>query len=154
MGYQGPVKVHSNGKKFAHLSYDCPFAGFIVSALPLALGVMLALKQNGYSGKGKRYLKAWKWQVRLQDNAFYLQKAVIFLCYGVIISLILVIPAARSRAAWIAGAAGCAYLVWKHPCIAGFRDKLTGIFNRMSFIHRFIRGRALPSDVWQGAEHG
>jgi O-antigen polymerase len=28
-----------------------PFAGFVVSALPLALGVMLSLTRFGYSGK-------------------------------------------------------------------------------------------------------
>ncbi|TVR83363.1 MAG: hypothetical protein EA412_00930 [Chitinophagaceae bacterium] len=113
-----------------------PFAGFIVSALPLALGVMLAIKQDGYFGKGNRYLKVWKWQVKLHDNVFYLQKAMIFLCYGVIISLLLVIPAARSRAAWVAGLAGCVYVLWKHPGFADYHDKLTGIFNRMSFFPR------------------
>jgi hypothetical protein len=115
---------------------------------------MLAIKQDGYSGKGNRYLKAWKWQVKLHDNVFYLQKAVIFLCYGVIIALMLVIPATRSRAAWVAGLAGCVYVLWKHPAISGFREKVTGLFNRMSFFPRFVWERALPADVWQGAKHG
>ena len=115
-----------------------PFAGYIVSALPLALGVMLALKQVGYSGKKDRNLKLWTWQVKLHDNAFYLQKAMILLCYGVIIALILVIPAARSRAAWLAGAAGCTYLLLRHPAIAGYRKKVIGLFSRISFFPRLI----------------
>lgn len=113
-----------------------PFAGFIVSALPLALGVMLALKQDGYSGKLIRYLKAWKWRFKLHDNTFYLQKAVIYLCYGVIIALLLIIPAAQSRAAWIAGLAGCSYVLWKHPSLAGYHAQATGIFNRIPLLSR------------------
>lgn len=113
-----------------------PFAGFIVSALPLAQGVMLATKVVNYSCKAKRYLKAWKWQLRLHDNAFYLQKAVICLCYGVIIALLLVIPATQSRAAWVAGLAGCLYVSWKHPGLAGYRARVTGIFKRIPLFSR------------------
>ena len=115
-----------------------PFAGFVISALPLALGIVLALQPVGYLGTKDRNLKWWKWQVKLHDNTFYLQKAMILLCCGVIIALLLVIPAARSRAAWIAGAAGCAYLVLKHPGIAGYRDKITGLFSRISFFPRLM----------------
>jgi O-antigen polymerase len=145
-----------------------PFAGFIISALPLALGVILALQQVGYSGTKDRNLKLWKWQVKLHDNAFYLQKAIIFLCYGVIILLMLVIPAARSRAAWMAGLAGSAYLLLKHPAIAGYRDKVIGLFSRMSFFPRLMviisclypaascRYGSVPYEAglcqWQGAD--
>ena len=113
-----------------------PFAGFIISALPLALGIVLALKQVGYSGTKDRNLKLWKWQVELHDNAFYLLKAMIFLCYTVIVTLLLVVPAAHSRAAWIAGVAGSAYVLWKHPFTAGLRDKLTSLISSMSFFTR------------------
>jgi O-antigen polymerase len=51
-----------------------PFAGYIVSALPLALGVMLALQQVGYSGTKDRKLKLWKWQVKLHDMLFTFKK--------------------------------------------------------------------------------
>jgi len=113
-----------------------PFAGFIVSALPLALGVILAFRRFGQSRKREKILKFRKWQVKLHDNAFYLQRAIIYLCNGVIIMLLLVIPAARSRAAWVAGLAGCAYVLWKHPGIADYRAKVTGLLKRMSFFPR------------------
>ncbi len=113
-----------------------PFAGFVVSALPLALGVVLALQQHDYTGKNYRILKLWKWPVKLHDNALYLQKAITYLGYGVVIALLLVIPAARPRAAWIAGLAGCAYVLWKHPVLAGYRYKITSFFKRMPFFPR------------------
>jgi O-antigen polymerase len=112
-----------------------PFAGFVVSALPLALGVILVL-QHDYSGKKYRNLKLWKWPIKVHDNAFYLQKAITCLGYGVIIALLLVIPATRSRAAWIAGLAGCSYVLWKHPVLAGYRYKITSFFKRMPFFPR------------------
>jgi O-antigen polymerase len=113
-----------------------PFAGFVISALPLALGVILGLQQYDYSGKKYRYLKLWKLPIKVYDNAFYQQKTIMCLCYGVIIALLLVIPAARSRAAWIAGLAGCAYVLWRHPGLAGYRYKITGFFKKMSLFPR------------------
>jgi O-antigen polymerase len=113
-----------------------PFAGYIISALPLALGVILALKQFDIPGTGNRSFRILGWQLSLKEWEFYLQKAMIFLCYGVIITLMLVIPAARSRAAWVAGLAGCAYVLWKHPGIVDYRAKVIGILKRMSFFPR------------------
>ncbi len=109
-----------------------PFAGFVVSALPLALGVILALKSYDNSVWKYRNLKLWKWLVKYHVDAFNFQKAIVYLCYGVVIALFLVIPAAQSRAAWIAGMAGCAYMLWKHPGLAGHRYKVTGFFRRVS----------------------
>jgi O-antigen polymerase len=80
----------------------------------------------------------WKWPVTLHDNAFYLQRAVIYLCYGVITALLLVIPAAQSRAAWIAGLAGCTYVLWKHPGFVGYRFKVTVFFKRTPLFHRLM----------------
>ena len=81
-------------------------------------------------------MKLWKWQVKFYDKAFYFQKAIIYLSYGIIIALLLVIPASQSRAAWIAGMAGCAYVLWKHPGLAGYRYKVTGFFRRMTLFPR------------------
>ena len=95
--------------------------------------MMLTLKQADFPGQKYSGLRLLGRQINHKGWEFYLHNAGIFLCYAVIVALLLVIPAARSRAAWIAGAAGCMYVLWNHPGIAINRTKAISMFKRMSF---------------------
>ena len=108
-----------------------PYAGFLCMVLPVALGVYwkftpiesFRLFLKGIISTG---LKSFKFQVsslrlgaaelKCKQSAEWIKKLFVYgvrLIAGItIIVIILVLPAARSRAAWLGAIAGVGYLAW------------------------------------------
>jgi len=111
-----------------------PFSGFVVSGLAMALGTYFVTRRSAKddgNAKGRKekelnsvspeggkvmiwssIINAWlsgliTWVKRLNGD-FCLH----YFSQIVIVLLLLVLPAARSRAAWLGGIVGCAYVVW------------------------------------------
>lgn len=119
-----------------------PFSGFVVSGLPMALGLFWvtrkkSIRQRAQRGNNKEeihrgigksplsifpgaemvttwsfLMNGWisgliSWVKQLNGDVclYYFSQVVIVL-------LLLVLPAARSRAAWLGGLTGCAYVLW------------------------------------------
>ncbi|TAJ10998.1 hypothetical protein DMA11_18350 [Marinilabiliaceae bacterium JC017] len=98
-----------------------PFSGFLVSGLPLAIGVILGVKGSknnkraelfqchdllkGEPGGREKWFSAFVRKVDVSCVLYYLS-------WLSLVVLLLVLPAARSRAAWLGGMAGCLFVVW------------------------------------------
>ncbi|MBI9063132.1 MAG: O-antigen ligase family protein [Marinilabiliaceae bacterium] len=119
-----------------------PFSGFVVSGLPMALGVYFVTRKKRITQRAQRgnnkeefhgeeekglfsvsigggkvttwssIMNGWisgliTWVKQLTGDV-----CLHYFSQVVIVLLLLVLPAARSRAAWLAGAIGCAYVFW------------------------------------------
>jgi O-antigen ligase len=104
-----------------HFHNPGPFSGFIVSGLPMALGLYFATRyKTEEEGKKAQFEVASdrffvfrnprsvfsKW---IRDNQ---NKLLNYFSQFVIVVLLLVLPAARSRAAWLGGIIGCLYVLY------------------------------------------
>jgi O-antigen polymerase len=124
-----------------------PFSGFVVSALPLALGCYfecqryLKLKSIIPAGiidspsdvKGA-FFKDFTipgLNIKISVNTFliYLIGA---LSIGTMAAILLVVPAAQSRAAWVAGLAGSVYVLWGHQIVKDARYKISAHLKKLS----------------------
>ncbi|TCO04412.1 O-antigen ligase family protein, partial [Natronoflexus pectinivorans] len=108
-----------------------PFSGFVVSGVPLALGVICYLdsytENHGYSTEEHRgiYLK-W-FNVKIPFITIF-RYSILALAWITLIALLLVLPPAQSRAAWIAGIAGGLFVLAGHPVLLAFKDNLRNKF--------------------------
>ncbi|TCO07332.1 O-antigen ligase family protein [Natronoflexus pectinivorans] len=108
-----------------------PFSGFVVSGLPLALGVICYLDSNtenhGYSTEEHRgiYLKWFNVTIPYNTIGKYL---ILALAWITLIAILLVLPPAQSRAAWIAGIAGGFFVLTGHPALIAFNENLRNRF--------------------------
>jgi O-antigen ligase len=109
-----------------HFHNPGPFSGFVVSGLPMALGLYFETRRR------EKEIKSYQLSlISNQSEAKYDKLTVIsFLCslfkwikdhnnktlnyfaQFVIVVLLLVLPAARSRAAWLGGIIGCLYILY------------------------------------------
>ncbi|PWD99011.1 O-antigen ligase family protein [Marinilabilia rubra] len=124
-----------------------PFSGFVVSALPLAVicyttcpdlsGEFHRKDTEKHGEKDARVIPV-KWsKARFPANKI-LQQGIKWLSLLTIISILLIIPAAQSRAAWLAGIAGCLYVFLTYPGSISLRDKLKASFKRLRLFTRFL----------------
>ncbi|MCA1745976.1 MAG: O-antigen ligase family protein, partial [Bacteroidales bacterium] len=100
-----------------------PFSGFVVSALPLALGVIcfIDVRREVMDSNRDIYLK-W---LNVDIPFFFIFRYLILtLAWITLVSILLVLPPAQSRAAWIAGIAGCLYVLTGHPALLAFKENL------------------------------
>jgi hypothetical protein len=97
-----------------------PFSGFVVSGLPLALAMILFVKS----------------QVAIPfKSLFYLLQISAWIT---LIAILLVLPPAKSRAAWIAGITGVTFFVFRFPGKIFVRDSFVSRFKRMKRTVRLL----------------
>ena len=116
-----------------------PFSDFVVCALPLALSVInyhsskisqqLSIKKLGVSGLGLGLMR----RLGLRHGLGFglrlgLKYSIQILGWITLVLILLVLPPAQSRAAWIAGLAGCLYVLANHPKVRDFSEKWRTIF--------------------------
>jgi tetratricopeptide (TPR) repeat protein len=112
-----------------------PYAGFLCAVLPVAVGLYWINNNSKFQVSGLTTLRSVDLRFRLRQNLLNRQlgtwslksetsnlKPVIIKCISVttIITILLVLPAARSRAAWLGAIAGVAYLAWHKYNIANW----------------------------------
>ncbi|ASB47934.1 O-antigen ligase family protein [Alkalitalea saponilacus] len=104
-----------------------PFSGFVVSGLPLALGVICYTKIHGDSTEKHRgiYLK---WVNIILPYGLIAKYAIQTLAWITLIAILLILPPAQSRAAWIAGIAGSLFVLAGHPRLLAFKENLRNKF--------------------------
>ena len=113
-----------------------PFSGFVVSGLPIALGVI------GYTEaqRGKRYTEGkggnterhggifLKWSnINIPFNII-VRYCLLTLAWVTLVAILLVLPPAKSRAAWVAGIAGGLFVLAGHPALLSFKNILKNKF--------------------------
>ncbi len=92
-----------------------PFSGFVVSGLPMALGLYKLTVNNRQGTVISNQLAVNSnllVRIKYQFNKINSERLLNYFSQVVIVLLLLVLPAARSRAAWLGGLAGCAYVLW------------------------------------------
>lgn len=101
-----------------------PFSGFVVCALPLALSVI-----NYHSSKISQQLSEKKLRVSGFDLwvkrglGLGFKYSTMILGWITLVLILLVLPPAQSRAAWIAALAGCFYILANHPKVRDYSEK-------------------------------
>jgi O-antigen polymerase len=108
-----------------------PFSGFVVSALPLAIvGYTI-----GYTERHRGDTEEHR-EISLRGVNINLQKVFSGILKGVslltIIAILLVVPAAQSRAAWVAGLVGSIYVLWNCKERFLFIHRLSEYVKRLS----------------------
>lgn len=121
-----------------------PFSGFVVSGLPIALGVI------GYTEaqRGKRYTEGkggnterhggifLKWsKINIPFNII-VRYSFLTLAWVTLVAILLVLPPAQSRAAWVAGIAGGLFVLAGHPALLSLKD---GLKNKFLTIRKPLR---------------
>lgn len=113
-----------------------PFSGFVVSGLPVALSVIsyqstvssqkLSEKKLGVSGLGLGLMR----RLGLRHGLGFglrlglgLKYSIQILGWITLVLILLVLPPAQSRAAWIAGLAACFYVIANHSKVRNYREK-------------------------------
>ncbi len=119
-----------------------PFAGYIVVGLPIALGILIYTKEQiilreekgaGNKEHGARNMvqgeNEFKHKIKsitqnpvsslhssisVLRSTFFKSRFLYYFSQLVIVSILLVLPASRSRAAWVGGALGCLWISWKY----------------------------------------
>lgn len=116
-----------------------PFSGFVVCALPLALSVINYLSSKISQQLSEKKLRVsgfdlWvKRGLGLRHGLGFglrlgLKYSIQILGWITLVLILLVLPPAQSRAAWIAGLAGCLYVLANHPKVRDFSEKWRTIF--------------------------
>jgi len=125
-----------------------PYAGFLAGILPIALGLYWSVSKEEEKNaindfklqvSGFRFpINNFKFQVtsfrlrsylRNQQLGIWNLKLVItkYIALTTIITILLVLPAARSRAAWLGAMAGCIYLAWhKYKATTWIKNIING----------------------------
>lgn len=121
-----------------------PFSGFIASGLPLSLGFLL-YKVNLLGGSDnlksqvsnnpQNHISTGKWLSKMSFN-FVLRCVVQSLAWLSFAAIIMVLPPAQSRAAWVAAAAGSLYVIAGEP---NFSTLVCSLKNRFVAINKPFR---------------
>lgn len=110
-----------------------PFAGWIVAALPAVFAIILATLSKGTESTKQMNHAARNYNIEigtlLSWSLRYLLPAFSVLTFFVVL---LILPPAGSRAAWIAAAGGLLYVVWFYPGKLDVRDKFRVWFGKRS----------------------
>lgn len=114
-----------------------PFSGFVVSGLPIALGTLgyTEAKRSEVPRKRKKggntvnhrgiCLKGLNIYIPFNIIARY---CLLTLAWVTLVAILLVLPPAQSRAAWVAGIAGGLFVLAGHPALLSFKDGLKNKF--------------------------
>jgi hypothetical protein len=133
-----------------------PFSGFVVSGLPLVLGFVCytnsCTEVHGDSTEAKRSEVEAKRNsdssicflrnpLKRKNRGIFLKRlnvkipfitifrySILALAWITLIAILLVLPPAQSRAAWIAGIAGCLFVLAGHPKVLTFKEHLRNKF--------------------------
>ena len=96
-----------------------PYAGFLCAVLPVAVGLYWIFENSRFQVSGFRLAQPETWNLKLLITN--LKPIIIkYTSLVTIVSVLLVLPAARSRAAWLGAIAGVTYLAW-HKYSVGIR---------------------------------
>jgi hypothetical protein len=95
-----------------------PFSGFVVSGLPLALAMILFAKSQAAILSKKLFYQILYYLLQIS-------------AWITLVSILLVLPPAQSRAAWIAGIIGVTFFVFRFPGKIFVRDSFVSRFKRM-----------------------
>jgi O-antigen ligase len=98
-----------------------PFSGFVVSGLPIALSVI-----SYQSTVSSQQLSEKKLGVRSLELG--LKYSIQILGWLTLVLILLVLPPAQSRAAWVAGIAGGLFVLSGHPALLSFKNSLKNKF--------------------------
>ena len=122
-----------------------PFSGFVVSGLPIALGVIGYTESTRKKGdtevkEGEGYTEGkggnterhggifLKWsKINIPFNII-VKYSFLTLAWVTLVAILLVLPPAQSRAAWIAGIAGGLFVLAGHPALLSFKNSLKNKF--------------------------
>ncbi|MBN1186831.1 MAG: O-antigen ligase family protein [Bacteroidales bacterium] len=115
-----------------------PYAGYLCAVLPVAVGIYWCFESFRFQISGSKFQVSSLTTLRSVDLRFRLaqlgtcnlQPLIIkYVALFTIITILLVLPAARSRAAWLGAIAGVAYLIWhKFDIIARLKHSNTQTF--------------------------
>ncbi len=113
-----------------------PFSGFVVSGLPIALGVVGytdLTREKGYTelnGGHTEYHRGicLKWLKINIPFSSIIRYSILALAWITLVAILLVLPPAQSRAAWIAGIAGGLFVLAGHPALLSFKNSLKNKF--------------------------
>ena len=129
-----------------------PYAGYLCGILPIALGLYWMFDREKY----EKQLKSIKDQfVSINAKSLFTDlkalipnlQTVILKTLGLIafLSILLVLPAARSRAAWLGAIAGVVFLVWHKFNLIQYFKLRNGQVQILRFFNRSVQIR---KDVW------
>jgi hypothetical protein len=136
-----------------------PYSGFVVSALPLALACYRGLSGNGiktasttkyddgtpiesHPVETNKPSNKWlgsllsKWLKNHASISGIIRYSLTCLSIATIAAILLVLPAAQSRGAWVAGLAGCLFVMWSHPAFIRIRTKIFDFLKAKSLMVR------------------
>ena len=108
-----------------------PFSGFVVSGLPIALSVI-----SYQSTVSSQQLSEKKLGVRSLELG--LKYSIQILGWLTLVLILLVLPPAQSRAAWMAGLVGVAFLLIRFPNKISVRDSLVSRFKNLKRSMRLL----------------
>jgi len=100
-----------------------PFSGFVVSGLPIALGVIGYTEVNGGGTEEHRGVCFKGLKLYITYSAI-IKHSILALAWVTLAAILLVLPPAQSRAAWIAGLAGSFFVLASHPSLLSIRNTI------------------------------
>ena len=128
-----------------------PFAGWLVAALPAALAILLATCSGGNETREKRVLKAGRFKIDVVTSPlWYVRWFLSILTFTTMFAVLLVLPPAGSRAAWIASIAGFFYVVWYYPGRLKLRDDFRLWLSRLGRLKKILLALLLASVILAG----
>lgn len=109
-----------------------PFSGFVVSGLPIALGVIGCTewtREQGYTeangGDTEEHRGVCFKGLKLYITySAIIRHSILALAWVTLAAILLVLPPAQSRAAWIAGLAGSFFVLASHPSLLSIRNTI------------------------------
>ena len=128
-----------------------PFSGWILAALPVALAILLATGSGGNEFRVKGTLKAGRFKICIETSPlWYVRWALSILTFTTMFAVLLVLPPAGSRAAWIASIAGFFYVVWYYPGRLKLRDDFRLWLSRSGRLKKILLALLLASVILAG----
>lgn len=128
-----------------------PFSGWIVAALPAALAILLATGSGGNEPMERRALMAGRFKIDVVTSPlWYARWFLLTLTFVTLFTVLLVLPPAGSRAAWIASIAGFFYVVWYYPGRLKLRDDFRMWLNRLGRLQKMLLALLLAPVILAG----
>jgi O-antigen polymerase len=128
-----------------------PFSGWIVAALPAALAILLATGSGGNEPMERRALMAGRFKIDVVTSPlWYARWFLLTLTFVTLFTVLLVLPPAGSRAAWLAAIAGFFYVVWYYPGRLKLRDDFRLWLSRLGRLKKILLALLLASVILAG----
>ena len=137
-----------------------PFAGYIVVGLPIALGILIYTKEQiilreekgaGNKEHGARNMvqgenefkhkiksitqnpvSSLRSSISVLRSTFFKSRFLYYFSQLVVVSILLVLPASRSRAAWVGGALGCLWICWI------YKNEIKNYFTKRLKLNKYV----------------